>query len=99
MRGTRRSEAATRRLGTLALLRRHDEEQHSNYLPTLAAFLDHPGAPTRAARSIHLHPNTLRYRMNRIVDLAGLDLENATVRLALQLQLVAVLVRPLPGGR
>ena len=86
-------------LGPLALLERHDEEQHTDYLRTLAAFLDYPGAPTRAARSIHLHPNTLRYRMNRLVDLTGLDLENATVRLALQLQLAAVRAQPLPGGR
>ncbi len=86
-------------LGPLALLERHDEEQHTDYLRTLAAFLDYPGAPTRAARSIHLHPNTLRYRMNRLVDLTGLDLENATVRLALQLQLASVRAQPLPGGR
>ena len=44
------------------------------------------GPPGRAdrgrARSIHVHPNTMRYRMARIADLAGLDLDDATVRLA-----------------
>ena len=45
--------------------------------------------PTRAARSIHVHPNTMRYRMARIADLAGLDLDDPTVRLAVRLQLAA----------
>ena len=76
-------------LGPLAVLREHDAEQHSDYLRTLAAWLDHPGAPTSAARSIHVHPNTMRYRMARIADLAGLDLDDATVRLAVRLQLAA----------
>lgn len=83
-------------LGPLALLNRHDEKQHTDYLPTLAAFLDYSGAPTRAARSINLHRNTLRYRMNHIVGITGLDLKDPAVRLALRLQLVAVSARPLP---
>ena len=76
-------------LGPLEVLLGHDAEHHSDYLLTLAAWLDHPGAPTRAARSIHVHPNTMRYRMARIADLAGLDLEDATVRLAVRLQIAA----------
>lgn len=76
-------------LGPLAVLRDHDVEHHSEHLRTLAAWLDHPGAPTAAARSIHVHPNTMRYRMARIADLAGLDLDDATVRLAVRLQIAA----------
>lgn len=76
-------------LGPLEVLREHDAEHHSDYLRTLAAWLDHPGAPTSAAHSIHVHPNTMRYRMARIADLAGLDLDDATVRLAVRLQLAA----------
>jgi DNA-binding PucR family transcriptional regulator len=78
-------------LGPLAALRDHDAGHHSDYLRTLAAWLDHPGAPTQAARSIHVHPNTMRYRMARIADLAGLDLDDATVRLAVRLQLAGAL--------
>lgn len=86
-------------LGPLAILRSHDDEHGSDYLRTLAAWLDHPGAPTRAARSIHVHPNTLRYRMNRIADLAGLDLDDATVRLAVRLQLAAALIGNSPSAQ
>ncbi|KQU68114.1 CdaR family transcriptional regulator [Phycicoccus sp. Root101] len=81
-------------LGPLAMLADHDREHSSDHLLTLAAWLDHPGAPGRAARSIHVHPNTLRYRMNRIADLAGLDLDDPVVRLALRLQLSALLEAP-----
>ncbi|WP_230208968.1 CdaR family transcriptional regulator [Nostocoides sp. HKS02] len=78
-------------LGPVAALQEHDAHHGSEYLRTLSAWLDHPGAPTAAARSIHVHPNTLRYRMSRVADLAGLDLDNPSVRLAVQLQLTALL--------
>jgi DNA-binding PucR family transcriptional regulator len=81
-------------LGPLATLREHDDQHGSDYQRTLAAWLDHPGAPTQAARAIHVHPNTMRYRMSRIADLAGLDLDDATVRLAVRLQLAATLGQP-----
>jgi hypothetical protein len=83
-------------LGPLAVLRSHDARQHSDYLRTLAAWLDHPGAPTRAAHSIHVHPNTMRYRMARIADLAGLDLDDPVVRLAVRLQIAADVGPPEP---
>src|SRR6476661_6518760 len=84
-------------LGPLAVLQAHDAAHSSEHLRTLAAWLDHPGAPGQAARAIHVHPNTLRYRMNRIADLAGLDLDDPQVRLALRLQLAALL--PSDWGR
>lgn len=74
-------------LGPLKALRKHDHAQGSEYLPTLAAYLAHPGAPGAAAAAIHVHPNTLRYRMQRIAELADVDLRDDDVRLALQLQL------------
>jgi DNA-binding PucR family transcriptional regulator len=77
-------------LGPVEVLREHDAAHGSDYLLTLTAWLDHPGRPTDAARAIHVHPNTMRYRMNRIADLAGLDLEDPVVRLAVRLQLAAV---------
>ncbi len=80
--------------GPLTALREHDELRGTDYLATLAAWLDHPGEPSRAARAIHVHPNTLRYRMQRISGLAVLDLDDPVVRLAVRLQLLALLDRP-----
>jgi DNA-binding PucR family transcriptional regulator len=79
--------------GPLEVLREHDAAHRSDYLRSLAAWLDHPGAPGEAARSIHVHANTLRYRMTRNADLAGLDLDDPVVRLATRLQLAAALAR------
>jgi sugar diacid utilization regulator len=77
-------------LGPVETLREHDAAHGSEYVRTLAAWLDHPGHPADAARSIHVHANTMRYRMHRIADLAGLDLDDPIVRLAVRLQLAAV---------
>jgi DNA-binding PucR family transcriptional regulator len=39
---------------------------------------------------LHVHPNTLRYRMARIAELVDLDLDAPQSRLALRLQLAAL---------
>ena len=84
--------------GPVALLARPDRAQGSDHPRTRGGWLDHPGSPGQAARSIHVHPNTMRYRMNRIADLAGLDLDDPLVRLALRLQLSALLATPHASG-
>ena len=77
-------------LGPLEVLRAHDAERGTDHLATLAAWLDHPGEAARAARVLHVHPNTLRYRMARIAELVDLDLDAPPSRLALRLQLAAL---------
>ena len=77
-------------LGPVETLREHDEAHGTAYLATVAAWLDHPGDPRAAARSIHVHPNTLRYRMQRLSEVVDLDLHDPETRLALRLQLRAL---------
>jgi hypothetical protein len=77
-------------LGPLLALRTHDAERGTAYLASLAAWLDHRGAPADAARALHVHPNTLRYRMQRLGEVAQLDLADPRVRLALRVQLLAL---------
>ena len=74
-------------LGPVTALRSHDAEHGTEYLATLAAWLDHPTDPRTAARLIHVHPNTLRYRMQRLGEVIDVDLANPEARLALRLQL------------
>ncbi len=85
--------------GPLPVLRAHDAERHTAYLPSLAAWLDHPGEPTVAAASLGVHVNTLRYRMVRMSEVADLPLDDPEARLALQLQLRAVLTAADGSGR
>ncbi|MEC3977805.1 helix-turn-helix domain-containing protein [Amycolatopsis sp. H20-H5] len=90
----RAAEAATTAkvadLGPLGTLRAHDDANASGYVDTLYEWLRHPGDPRAAAKELRIHPNTLRYRMRRLLDLVPLDLEDPDVRLALITQLVAL---------
>lgn len=45
----------------------------SPLIETLDAYLAHGGALDPAARSLFVHPNTMRYRLRRIADLTGRD--------------------------
>lgn len=55
---------------------------------TLAAWLDHPGDPRAAAGALHVHPNTVRYRLRQLTEHLGEDtLADPAARLALRLQL------------
>jgi hypothetical protein len=76
-------------LGPVAALAEHDHRRHTAYLVSLAAWLDHPGEPTAAARSLGVHVNTLRHRMVRMSEVALLHLHDPTERLALRLQLAS----------
>ncbi|WP_347350477.1 helix-turn-helix domain-containing protein [Intrasporangium sp.] len=77
-------------LGPVVTLRSHDNEHGTDYARTLAAWLDHPGDPRSAAARLHVHPNTLRYRLNRLTEVVDIHLEDPDVRLAIRLQLRAL---------
>ncbi|MEU6642349.1 PucR family transcriptional regulator ligand-binding domain-containing protein [Saccharomonospora sp. NPDC046836] len=47
---------------------------HPDLLHTVRVFLECSGSPTKAAKALHVHVNTLRYRIARAGELLGLDL-------------------------
>ncbi|MFF3560669.1 PucR family transcriptional regulator [Streptomyces sp. NPDC002574] len=55
-------------------LRAYDQRHRAELIPTLGAFLECDGSWTRCANRLHLHVNTLRYRIGRIEQLTGRDL-------------------------
>lgn len=55
-------------------LREYDQRHRAELIPTLEAFLESDGSWTRCAARLHLHVNTLRYRVGRIEQLTGRDL-------------------------
>ncbi|PJT50346.1 hypothetical protein CWI85_12670, partial [Streptomyces albidoflavus] len=55
-------------------LRDYDRRHRAELVPTLEAFLASDGSWTRCAARLHLHVNTLRYRVGRIEQLTGRDL-------------------------
>ncbi|GAB3582440.1 helix-turn-helix domain-containing protein [Amycolatopsis endophytica] len=54
---------------------------------SLLAYLDALGDVRSAAARLHVHPNTLRYRVRRAAAVAGIDLDDPLVRLFAALQL------------
>ncbi|MEU1841810.1 PucR family transcriptional regulator [Micromonospora chersina] len=76
--------------GPLPALIAHDRSHGTDYVATVAAWLEQHGNPNKAARQLHVHPNTLRHRMRRLAEIAHIDLESSRTRLALQIQLAAL---------
>lgn len=73
--------------GHVITLKRLDANGRSDYVRSLRAFFDYAGDVPRAAESLFLHPNTLRYRLRRMQELTGLDLKDPKDRLVAELQL------------
>lgn len=72
--------------GRLGLLHLRDTTHNTCYVATLAAYLDLFGDISAAAERLHIHPNTLRYRVNKLQEISGLDLADPAERLDLMLQ-------------
>jgi sugar diacid utilization regulator len=73
----------------LSPLIEYDAEQRSDLLETLRVYFDNNSNTARTASQLSIHRNTLAYRLNRIAEIARLDLDDADVRLNLQLALKA----------
>jgi DNA-binding PucR family transcriptional regulator len=71
----------------LAPLAAYDARHHSELLRTLEAFLACDGSWTRCAAVMHVHVNTLRYRIKRISELTGRDLDRFEDRVDFHLAL------------
>jgi sugar diacid utilization regulator len=81
------ARAPALRAGPLAALATHDAERGTAYVATLGAYLDAFGDVALAATAVNVHPNTFRYRLRRLTEISGLDLDDPDARLVAQLQL------------
>jgi len=73
--------------GPIARLRDYDDEHGTSLQETVEAWLDSFGDIRVAAKSVHVHPNTFRYRLKRLGEVAAIDLTNSDNRFAVMLQL------------
>jgi sugar diacid utilization regulator len=69
----------------LAPLEQLGQARGTAAIRTLAVFLDQQGSIARTAKELHLHRNAVTYRLRRITELLGADLDDSDQRLALQL--------------
>jgi purine catabolism regulator len=72
---------------TLGPLTDYDMRQHADLIKTLEAFFTCHGNLSQTADMLIVHRNTLLYRMNRINEIAQIDLNRPEIRLALHLAL------------
>lgn len=73
--------------GPVAELLRHDSEHGTQYAETLRAWLAAQGDTREAARSLSVHPNTLRYRFQRMSEVTPLPVDDPEQRLAMAIAL------------
>jgi DNA-binding PucR family transcriptional regulator len=64
-----------------------DRDGGSDYVKTLATYLSADRHLERAAAQLHVHVNTLRYRLGKIQELLGVDLHDVDARFLLELAL------------
>jgi purine catabolism regulator len=72
---------------TLGKLIEYDKRQQADLIKTLEAFFNCHGNLSQTAEVLIVHRNTLLYRMNRINEIAAIDLNRPETRLALHLAL------------
>lgn len=68
-------------------LTEHDARSGAELTGTLDVFLDESGSWSRTAARLHLHVNTVRYRIGRVEELTGRDLGRFADRVDLYLAL------------
>lgn len=69
----------------IATIKSYDAEHGTELCQTLEQYLLHVGDPVAAAEALHVHRNTLLYRINKVRELTGMDLTDGNERLAAQL--------------
>jgi hypothetical protein len=84
--GTLAADLAARALAPLQELR---PGARGRLHATLRAWLDHPGQVTRVAAELHVHPQTVRYRLAQLRELFGERLDDPDARFELALALRA----------
>jgi PucR C-terminal helix-turn-helix domain len=87
--GGDRSLAADLAAGALAPLDELRPGPRGRLRATLRAWLDYPGQVTRVAGELHVHPQTVRYRVAQLRELFGDRLEDPDARFELALALRA----------
>lgn len=82
----KRSRTRSSRL--LYPLKEHDLEHKSDLLKTLAVYLSLDGNLKESAAFLHIHANTLMYRLNRIAEITGRSLKETSYRTSVYLDLL-----------
>jgi sugar diacid utilization regulator len=85
---------------TVAPLVSYDDQYETELVRTLESFLDADGNVAKTAEKLYTHRHTIRYRLERVKELTGLDVSSTDGRERLSLGLKAMRVLGImpPGG-
>lgn len=75
------------RNAALDALEAYDREHKTELVKTLEAYLSCDSNVRLAASKLHIHVNTLSYRLARIAEVGGIDLKNMNEKVTLYLEL------------
>ncbi len=67
----------------LSNLIEYDQKNNSNWVDALGVFLQQGCSIQYAAEQLHIHPNTMRYRIQRIQEILDIDLHDFETQLSL----------------
>ena len=84
---------------TVAPLVAYDEQYETDLVTTLETFLDANGNVAGTAQRLYTHRHTVRYRLERVRELTGLDVGSSDGREKLSLGLKAMRVLGIPPRR
>ena len=78
----------------------YDDQYETELVRTLESFLDADGNYAKTAERLFTHRHTIRYRLDRVKELTGLDVgsSDGRERLSLGLKAMRVLGIVPPGG-
>lgn len=75
---------------TIQVLQQSDETRKTSYIETLTAYLAHSQKPAPTCAALHIHRNTLDYRLRRIEELTGLSWEDGDLMFRLYFSLCSI---------
>ena len=71
----------------IGILKKYDEGSETQLLETLRTYVRCGCRQAEAADKLHIHLNTLKYRLRRITELSGVDFKDYDEMLYIQLSL------------
>lgn len=78
----------TRKSPLLYPLKEHDREHKSDFVQTVAVYLSLNSNLKESAAYLHIHTNTLMYRLNRIAEITGKSLKDTAYRTSIYLDIL-----------
>ncbi len=72
----------------LGVVRSYDRRHHTKLGSTLRSYMAHRCTVSDTAKALHVHANTVAYRLRRVEELLGIDLSDPEAMLHMQLALM-----------